>query len=127
MIWLNGELVEDADATVSVVDHGLTVGDGVFETMRVYDGVAFAMRRHLDRMERSAHATGLTLPPRELLAGAVRDVVAANGGGNCRARITVTGGPAPLGSGRGEGRPTVVAAVAPIEPPSPTTSVVTVP
>ena len=126
-IWLNGSLVAADDALVPALDHGLTVGDGVFETMRVYDGVAFALRRHLDRLERSAAGLGLQLPDRSLLRRAVEEVVEASGCADSRVRLTVTAGPGPLGSGRSGGDATVVAAVAPLEPVSPTTAVITVP
>jgi branched-chain amino acid aminotransferase len=126
-IWVNGALVDAVDATVGALDHGITVGDGVFETLRVYGGRPFALRRHLDRIERSGAGLGLTLPARELLARAVAEVVAAAGLAEGRVRLTVTAGPGPLGSGREPGAATVVAAVAPLEPVAPTTTVVTVP
>lgn len=126
-VWVDGELVAAADAVVPALDHGVTVGDGVFETMRVYDGVAFAVRRHLDRLERSAAGLGLGLPDRALLGRAVREVVEASGLPDGRVRLTVTAGPGPLGSSRTGGATTVIAAVAPLEPASPTTAVVTVP
>ena len=62
IIWLDGALVPLEDARISPLDHGLTVGDGVFETMRVYDGVPFAWRRHLQRLAASAAGLGLELP-----------------------------------------------------------------
>lgn len=127
MIWLNGQLLDDADAAVPALDHGLTVGDGVFETLRTYGGEPLAARRHLDRLERSAKGLGIAVPTRELLGRAVREVVAAAGTADHRVRLTVTGGPGPLGSGRSDGTPTVIAAVSALEPVPPTTSVITVP
>ena len=62
IIWLDGALMPLEDARISPLDHGLTVGDGVFETMRVYDGVPFAWRRHLQRLAVSAAGLGLELP-----------------------------------------------------------------
>ena len=53
-IWIDGELHDAAGATVSPFDHGITVGDGVFETLQVVRGVPFAARRHLARLRRSA-------------------------------------------------------------------------
>jgi branched-chain amino acid aminotransferase len=126
-IWLNGALVAAGDASVPALDHGITVGDGVFETLRVYGGVAFAADLHLDRLVRSGAGLGLELPPRDLLARALDEVVAAGGLADCRVRLTVTAGPGPLGSGRIAGACTVVAAVAPLDPVSPTTDVITVP
>src|SRR5258708_5508075 len=58
---VDGELVALADARISVTDEGLLRGDGVFEVMRLYDGVAFARERHLERMARSAQNLRLEL------------------------------------------------------------------
>jgi branched-chain amino acid aminotransferase len=126
-IWLNGSLVAADDASITALDHGVTVGDGVFETMRVYKGTAFALRRHLDRLERSAAGLGLPLPDRSLLQRAVEEVVRASDLPHSRVRLTVTAGPGPLGSGRTGSDATVIAAVAPLEPVSTTTAVITVP
>ncbi|MBW3611826.1 MAG: aminotransferase class IV [Actinobacteria bacterium] len=114
--WVDGVLVPPDGAVVSAFDHGLTVGDGVFETLRVSGGVPFALRRHLDRLGASASTLGLALPERQVLEGAVAEVVAASGLSEARLRVTVTGGPAPLGSGRGTRGPTVVVAAAALEP-----------
>ena len=73
IIWLDGALVPLEDARISPLDHGLTVGDGVFETMRVYDGVPFAWRRHLDRLAVSASGLGLELPDVAALRAAAAD------------------------------------------------------
>jgi len=127
VIWLNGELVEDSDASVHALDHGITVGDGVFESLRTYGGEPFAVRRHLDRLERSAKGLGIALPARELLELAIREVSAASGLADARVRLTVTGGPGPIGSGRSDGAPTVIAAASAREPVPPTTAVITVP
>ena len=62
LCWVDDALVDDA--RVSVLDHGLTVGDGVFETLKVVDGTPFALGRHLARLQRSAHRMGL--PPIEI-------------------------------------------------------------
>ncbi|MGG7612573.1 aminotransferase class IV, partial [Streptomyces sp. ZG43] len=61
-IWLDGALRDAGTAQVSVLDHGLTVGDGVFETVKTVDGRAFALTRHLDRLARSARGLGLPEP-----------------------------------------------------------------
>ena len=126
-IWLNGRLVSPDDAAIPALDHGITVGDGVFETMRVYDGRPFAVRRHLDRLERSAAGLGFQCADRDMLERAVREVVDASGLPSARVRVTVTTGTGPLGSGRAESECTVVAAVAPIEPWDAVTDVITVP
>jgi branched-chain amino acid aminotransferase len=126
-IWINGELLAPEDASVPALDHGITVGDGVFETLRVYAGVPFAADRHLDRLLRSGAGLGLELPDRELLTRALDEVVAAGGLPDCRVRLTVTAGTGPLGSGRLAGACTVVAAVGALDPVAPTTDVITVP
>ncbi|HEV2767960.1 MAG TPA: aminotransferase class IV [Acidimicrobiales bacterium] len=126
-VWVNGRLLPADQAAVSAFDHGVVVGDGVFETMRVYRGTPFALRRHLDRLGHSAAGLGLALPGRSTLEGALAEVLAASGLAEARLRLTVTGGPAPLGSGRGTGPPTVIAAVAPLDPVPPTADVAVVP
>ncbi len=126
-VWVDGALVEPDRAVVSAFDHGLTVGDGVFETLRVSGGVPFAVRRHLDRLDASAARLGLDVPRRGVLEGAVAQVLAKAGLAEARLRITVTGGPAPLGSGRGTSGPTVVVALAALEPVPATAEVAVVP
>jgi branched-chain amino acid aminotransferase len=127
-VWLDGELVSPSDAKVSVFDHGFTVGDGVFETLKLIGGRPFALRRHLARLQRSATGLGLAVPLGEQrLRAAIDEVVAAAGPDAGRLRITLTGGAAPLGSGRGEAPPTLVIAAGPQEPWQPDTAAVTVP
>jgi branched-chain amino acid aminotransferase len=128
-VWLDGEVVAASSAAVSVFDHGLTVGDGVFETLKATDGVPFAVRRHLDRLRRSAFGLGLRVPydDDELRAG-MTAVLAAADLPLARVRVTVTGGRAPLGSERDAAAgPTVVVAVGPMAEPPPSTAVCTVP
>lgn len=127
-VWMNGALLDDVHApAVSVTDHGLTVGDGVFESVKTLGGVPFALERHLARLEQSALGLGLDAPD----LGAVRLGVAAVLEGVDdplgRLRITLTAGPAPMGSARGEGPPTLVVVHGPLEPAPPTTQVATVP
>jgi branched-chain amino acid aminotransferase len=127
-VWLDGALVEPTDAVVSVFDHGFTVGDGVFETLKLTGGQPFAVTRHLDRLERSASGLGLSVPlGRDRLRQAIDEVIGAAGPSAGRMRITLTGGPAPLGSGRGSQPPTLVIAAAPVDPWEPDTVAVTVP
>ena len=125
--WLDGELVPLADAKISVLDHGLVVGDGVFETLRVYDGVPFAWTRHLARLRASAVGLGLALPDPAQLRAAADAVLAANELREARLRITVTGGPAPPGSGRGDAPPTAFILAFPFEPSPPAADVVIAP
>ncbi len=116
-VWVDGEVADASTARVAALDHGMTVGDGVFETLAVHDGEPFALTRHLRRLERSAGVIALDLPPEEHLRKAVAETLAAAGplpfG---RLRLTVTGGPGPLGSDRGGAAPTVVVAVTAARP-----------
>jgi branched-chain amino acid aminotransferase len=115
LVWIDGELVAAAEATVSIFDHGLTVGDGVFETIKATDGRPFAVRRHLERLRRSADGLGLRVPVGDdELRAAIGEVASAAALPLARVRVTVTGGTAPLGSERGEGSATVVVAAGPM-------------
>jgi len=128
LVWVNGSSVAADEATISVFDHGLTVGDGVFETLKAVDGVAFAVRRHLERLRRSASALGLAVPFGDAtLRSAIDQVLAAVPRPLARVRITVTAGASPLGSERGAGSGTVIVAAADLEPPAPSTAVCVVP
>jgi branched-chain amino acid aminotransferase len=126
-LWIDGALVAVADARISPFDHGLLVGDGVFETIRVYGGEPFAWTRHLDRLAHSASGLGLPVPERDVLRTAASEVLSANGHHDARLRITVTGGIAPLGSERTSATPTVVVATSPLRPGSDSVRVVVVP
>lgn len=130
--WVShaGGLVEASDAHVSVLDHGFTVADGVFETLKVTDGEVFALRRHLDRLTRSAAAMALPEPDIAQIRQAVGETVDANLpliGALGRLRITYTAGVSPLGSDRGEAGPTLVVAVSAMTPWPESAAVVTVP
>ena len=126
-VWVDGALADERDARVSPLDHGLLTGDGVFETLRIYDGVPFAVRRHLDRLARSCAGLELPMPAAERLRSAMADVVAANSLVDGRLRVTVTGGPSPLGSERGEAQPTAIVAGGPLVDWPDTTDVCVVP
>ncbi|RSO12674.1 aminodeoxychorismate lyase [Streptomyces sp. WAC 06783] len=126
-IWLDGELRDADGARVSVFDHGLTVGDGVFETLRTVDGRAFALTRHLDRLASSARGLGLPAPDLDEVRRACAAVLDANPLPLGRLRITYTGGLSPLGSDRGEAGPTLVVALGESPRRPDTTAVVTVP
>jgi len=112
-VWVNGELLEERAARVSPFDHGLLTGDGVFETMKIVRGRAFAVRRHLDRLARSTAGMRLPCPPRDVVAAAIDEVIRANGWEQGRLRVTVTGGPGSLGSDRAAVEPTVIVAGGP--------------
>ncbi|MEU3314625.1 aminodeoxychorismate lyase [Streptomyces sp. NPDC006662] len=126
-IWLDGTLRDAADAKVSVLDHGLTVGDGVFETLKAQHGTPFALTRHLERLTRSARGLGLPDPDLDEVRRACAAVLEANPMPLGRLRITYTGGLSPLGSDRGETGPTLVVALGETSRRPDTTAVVTVP
>lgn len=96
--WLNGKRVAPQQAVVSVFDHGLLYGDGVFEGIRFYNGRAFRLQAHLDRLVLSARAIALNLPytPTQL-ADAVVETIAAAGVSEGYLRLVVTRGVGPLG------------------------------
>jgi branched-chain amino acid aminotransferase len=129
IVWLDGAILDAAEAKVSVFDHGLTVGDGVFETIKLIGGRPFALRRHIERLHRSAEGLGLDVPLGDArLRDAIDDLLAAAPGGEVgRLRVTVTGGVAPPGSGRGTSGPTLIMAVAPLEAWEPDTVAIPVP
>ncbi|WP_402465053.1 aminotransferase class IV [Isoptericola aurantiacus] len=114
VIWAEGRLVAPEEAALSAVDHGITVGDGVFETCTVFDGQVFALTRHLARLRRSATGLGLEAPDEEKVrngaAAVLEAAVAADGPFDGRLRITVTAGVGPLGSMRVPGAQSVVVA-----------------
>ncbi len=126
-LWVNGRLDDLSKLRISPLDHGLLVGDGVFETLRVYGGTPFAWRRHYERLAHSAGGIGLPAPPSTDLRAAADAVLDANQLREARLRITVTGGEAPLGSERGEAAPTVIVAASELAPRSEVADVVTVP
>ncbi len=112
-LWIDGSLVDAAEATVSPFDHGITVGDGMFETLQVVRGMPFAARRHLARLRRSAAGLRLPVPlDDDELRAAMQAVIEANGVDAGRLRLTVTGGVGPLGSDRGPAGATVIVATA---------------
>ncbi|WP_225993969.1 aminotransferase class IV [Actinomadura rudentiformis] len=125
-IWLNGELLDPEQAKVSVFDHGMLVGDGVFETVKATNGEPFALTRHLKRLARSAAGLGLPEPDHDALAqGTLEVLAAAPKWPLARIRITYTSGPGPLGSDRGnEG--TTISIIAAEQKPFPATTDVTV-
>jgi len=118
VVWAGGRLRDPAEPVLSAVDHGVTVGDGVFETCGVVDGVAFALTRHLDRLARSARGLGLADPDLGLIRDAVAAVL-ADPDGLGRVRVTVTAGLGPLGSGRTPGAQSVLVVAGPAGGPAP--------
>ena len=97
-IWIDGKLVDKDDAKISVYDHGLLYGDGVFEGIRVYAGKLFRVEAHLRRLYDSARAIRLNIPmPPEQFLAAIRETVKANNFNDCYIRACVTRGVGFLG------------------------------
>jgi branched-chain amino acid aminotransferase len=110
LIWLDGEWLDRETAKVSVFDHGLLYGDGIFEGMRVYGGRIFRLDEHLERLYDSAKAIWLTIPmPRAELAELTREAVARSGLSDAYIRHIVTRGVGDLGlDPRKCARPTLI-------------------
>ncbi len=97
-VWLDGQLVDKDDAKISVFDHCVLYGDGVFEGIRLYGGKIFKCNAHVDRLYESAEKIRLRIPyDREEIIQAMYDTVAANGQSDGYIRLVVTRGPGTLG------------------------------
>jgi branched-chain amino acid aminotransferase len=97
-IWINGKLYDKAEAKISVYDHGLLYGDGVFEGIRVYAGKVFRLREHVERLFDSARSIHLEIPmTREQVAEAIESTVRANDKKDGYIRAVVTRGAGSLG------------------------------
>ncbi|WP_062520622.1 aminotransferase class IV [Demequina silvatica] len=107
LVWAGGLLRAEDEPIVRAGDHGWTVGDGVFETIEVVDGRAFALRRHLRRLAYSAARMGMPEIDQETVREAVGEVLGA-ATGLTRLRITVSSGLGPMSSARGGGPHTIV-------------------
>jgi branched-chain amino acid aminotransferase len=98
LIFMNDRIVPEDEARVSVFDHGLLYGDGVFEGLRSYSGKVFRLEAHLDRLWQSARAIRLEIPIlKDALAAAVNETLAANGLVDGYVRLVVTRGAGSLG------------------------------
>jgi len=97
-IWLDNKLVDEADARISVFDHGLLYGDGVFEGIRVYNRAIFELEAHIDRLCESAHAIRLQIPlDKAQLVAATQETVQVNDVVDGYIRLIVTRGVGTLG------------------------------
>ena len=97
-IWIDNKLVDEADAKISIFDHGVLYGDGVFEGIRVYDGKVFELEAHIDRLYESAMVIRLVVPMGKAeLISATEKTVEANGIQNGYIRMVVTRGVGTLG------------------------------
>lgn len=127
-VWVNGTLDDAERARVSVFDHGVLVGDGVFETVKAVNGRAFALTRHLERLSRSATGLGLPEPDLDAIrAGTLALLDSSPAWPLARIRITYTSGPGPLGSDRGGEGTTSIVAVQEQQPFPPAAEVSVVP
>ena len=98
LVYFNGELIPKEEARVSVYDHGLLYGDGVFEGIRAYSGKVFRLGQHLDRLYRSAEAIALSIPlSKEEMAAVVLKTLRANKLKDAYIRLVVTRGVGDLG------------------------------
>jgi branched-chain amino acid aminotransferase len=112
-VWLNGELVDEADAAIAPQDRGFLLGDGVFETLRTYGGRLPSLAEHLGRLDAGARVLGIDVDC-DLLAAGAGELVAAFGPDDLRVRITVTSGPGPAGLRRGGGSATRLITATPL-------------
>ncbi|MGH6692774.1 MAG: branched-chain-amino-acid transaminase [Gammaproteobacteria bacterium] len=97
-VWIDGEFCDRDQARISVYDHGLLYGDGVFEGVRAYGGRVFRLERHIDRLFDSAKAIWLEVPMRPAeMAGLVRTAVERSGLQDAYIRLLVTRGKGDLG------------------------------
>lgn len=109
-IYIDGKLISKNEAKISVFDHGLLYGDGVFEGIRSYDGLIFKLKEHIDRLYRSAHTIMLKIPmSKQDMIEAVKKTLRANKLRDAYIRLIVTRGMGDLGlDPRKCARPTVI-------------------
>ena len=97
-VYIDGEYYPKSQAKVSVYDHGLLYGDGVFEGIRAYNGIVFKLNEHIDRLYRSAHALRLTIPlTKEEMTKMVLETLRKNNLRDAYIRLVVTRGIGDLG------------------------------
>jgi branched-chain amino acid aminotransferase len=114
-LYLNGRILEASAAHIDPADRGLLLADGLFETLRAYDGRPFRLEAHLARLAASAAVLGLPLPPAGEIAAAAKAVLQANDLLSGSLRITVTRGPGPRGLlPPASAKPTLMTTAAPL-------------
>jgi branched-chain amino acid aminotransferase len=97
-VWIDGQLFDKEHAKISVFDHGLLYGDGVFEGIRAYHGKIFELDHHIERLWQSAKSIRLDIPyTRDQIVDAMKQVMQANSFVDCYFRVVVTRGPGDLG------------------------------
>jgi len=98
LVYIDGKYYSKSEAKISVYDHGLLYGDGVFEGIRAYHGIVFHLKEHIDRLYRSAHPIMLKIPmTKEKLIKAVLETLKKNNLTNAYIRLVVTRGVGDLG------------------------------
>jgi len=98
LVYIDGEFYPKSEAKISVYDHGLLYGDGVFEGIRAYNGIVFKLKEHIDRLYKSAHPIFLKIPlTKEQLSEAVLETLRKNNLTNAYIRLVVTRGVGDLG------------------------------
>lgn len=117
-VWVNGQRVDPRGPSIAALDHGVTVGDGAFETCKIVDGVPFALTRHSRRLDRSIAGLGLPAADHAVIDAGIKAVLAGEPIAFGRLRYTVTGGAGPLGSDR-EASPLTYIVTAAWQPPNP--------
>jgi branched-chain amino acid aminotransferase len=126
-VWVNGVLVEATAPAIAALDHGVTVGDGVFETCKVADGRGFALDRHARRLDRSLAGLGLPAADHAYIDKGVAAVLDGPPLAFGRLRYSVTGGAGPLGSDRSDSALTYIVTAGPQPRPPAHARVVVVP
>ncbi|MEO5608173.1 MAG: aminotransferase class IV [Ornithinibacter sp.] len=126
-VWVDGKTVVANEPAVSAVDHGVTVGDGAFETAKVDGGTPFAVTRHLRRLDATMRGLGLPRPDHDRVREGIDAVLSGEPIDFGRLRWTITGGWGPLGSDRLASDPTYIVTAVPHERPAAHGRVVTVP
>jgi branched-chain amino acid aminotransferase len=119
-VWVNGQRVDPWAPSIAALDHGVTVGDGAFETCKVVDGVPFALGRHARRLDRSMAGLGLPAADHSVIEVGIKAVLAGEPITSGRLRYSVTVGAGPLGSDR-DASPLTYIVTAASQPPNPDT------
>ncbi len=109
---VNGQIVDPESSSISALDHSIIVGDGVFETVQVVNGIPFALNRHLRRLKSSCEGLSLALPNEELVWSSLNSVLETDPHAGL-IRITWSSGPGSLSSNRGNGPGTLIVASQP--------------
>jgi branched-chain amino acid aminotransferase len=127
-VWVNGRLTAVDEPAIAALDHGVTVGDGAFETAKIDRGQVFAATRHARRLDRTLAGLGLPAADHDFIAEGVKAVLAAGSPIDFgRLRYSVTGGAGPLGSDRDDSPLTYIVTAAPQPRPPASASVAVVP